>query len=170
MAGGAERWGIFLGDKLTDAIAEKVAPILLDLGYELADLELVKEGANWHLRFFIEHVAHHNPVGIDDCQRASEAISDWLDEADPIPQSYFLEVSSPGIERRLSKEKDFIRFQNHMVRVDTCKPVEGSKTHLGLLGAVTDTALILKQERQEITFCRDWISGVHLFWDEYKEG
>ena len=74
-------------------------PLIRELGYGLVHMELVKEGANWYLRFFIEHLEQDIPITTDDCQRVSEKLSDWLDEADPIPQAYFLEVSSPGIER-----------------------------------------------------------------------
>ena len=158
-----------MGDKLTDRIAEKTQPILQDLGYDLADLELVKEGANWYLRFFIEHAPPEAPVGIDDCQKASEALSAWLDEADPVPQAYFLEVSSPGIERPLKKEKDFIRFRGHRVQVNTYKPVNGEKVHVGLLGAVSDDALTLEGADGEETIDRAMIAKIHLLWAENKE-
>ncbi|MCL2121183.1 MAG: ribosome maturation factor RimP [Clostridiales bacterium] len=167
--GARERRGILLEDKLTDAIAKKTTPILLDLGYDLVDLEFVEEGVNRYLRFFIEHLSSETPVSVDDCQRASEALSDWLDQTDPIPLAYFLEVSSPGIERRLRKERDFVRFQNRMVQIHTNQPVNGGKTHLGLLGPVTKEKLILLQDRQECTFNRDNITEINLYWESNKE-
>ncbi|MCL1849309.1 MAG: ribosome maturation factor RimP [Clostridiales bacterium] len=135
----------------------------------MADLELVKEGANWYLRFFIEHQAQEEPVTIDDCQAASEKLSDWLDENDPIPQAYFLEVSSPGIERPLKKEGDYARFQGSMVQVKTYKPVNGGKAHIGLLGPVSDETLILRQDGEDVTIARDMISGVYLYWDDKED-
>ena len=76
--------GMSLSTKLIDRIAEGALPVLEAAGYDLADLELVKEGANWYLRFFIE-----SPEGVDinDCERASGLLSQWLDETDPIPQA-----------------------------------------------------------------------------------
>jgi len=133
------------------------------------DLEFVKEGVNQYLRFFIEHLSSDTPVSVDDCQRASEALSDWLDQTDPIPLAYFLEVSSPGIERRLRKDSDFIRFQNRMVRLQTNRPVNGGKTHLGLLGPVTEERLILLRDGQEFTFNRDNITEINLYWKSDKE-
>ena len=158
-----------MGDKLIDAIAEKTQPILQGIGYGLADLELVKEGANWYLRFYIEHLSAQEHVRIDDCQRASEALSDWLDEADPIPQAYFLEVSSPGIERRLRKEEDFVRFQGHMVQINTYKPIYGGKAFTGHLGPASDEALTLMRGEEELVFERALVSGVRLYWDGSRD-
>ena len=135
----------------------------------MADLELVKEGVNWYLRFFIEHLSLDAPISTDDCEAASERLSDWLDENDPIPQAYFLEVSSPGIERPLKKEKDFIRFQGHVVQVHTYKPVHGAKTHRGSLGETTENTLSLQKTDGEITIDRDMIAGIHLFWEDCEE-
>jgi len=157
-------------DKLADRIAESVLPILLELGYDLVNTEYVKEGANRYLRFFIEHEDPSEPVTTDDCQTVSEKLSDWLDEADPIPQAYFLEVSSPGIERPLKKEKDFIRFKGHMVQVGTFAPLNGEKQHPGLLGLVTEKELTLKQKDRDLLIPRETISGVRLYWNDKEEG
>jgi ribosome maturation factor RimP len=155
---------------MADKIYEKALPVVRELGYDLADLELVKEGANWYLRFFIEHWPDEQPVDINDCQKVSERLSDWLDETDPIPQAYFLEVSSPGIERPLKQEKDFIRFRGSMVRVNMFAPFQGKKTHLGLLGPVSDKELCLQEESRDLIIPRELISGIHLYWDENEEG
>ena len=141
-----------------------------EMGYGLADLELIKEGVNWYLRFYIEHEDPADPVDILDCQRVSERLSDWLDETDPIPQAYFLEVSSPGIERPLKSEKDFIRYQGAVVRVDTSAPIDGKTVHIGLLGPVTAGELTLIQEKQDVVIQRNILSGIHLYWDEEEEG
>ena len=154
-----------LADKLVDMIADETRPLLMGLGYSIADLEFVKEGANWVLRYFIEFVDSDEPIDIDDCQRASEALSTWLDEQDPIPQAYFLEVSSPGIERELKKEADFIRFRGQMVQISTYKAVGGAKSHIGLLGVVTDENLTIDVDGQEQVFKRDFISKIQLHWD-----
>ncbi|MCL1849749.1 MAG: ribosome maturation factor RimP [Clostridiales bacterium] len=161
--------GITLADRLVDTIEEGTGRILQEIGLSLVDLELVKEGANWYLRYFIEHLSLDEQVSIDDCQKASELLSDWLDEHDPIPQAYFLEVSSPGIERPIKKEADFLRFQGSLVQVNTYKPVHGGKAHVGRLGPVTEAVLTLWQKEEEMTIDREMISGVHLYWEDSEE-
>lgn len=156
-------------DNIADRIEEKALPLIRELGYDLTDIEYVREGPNWYLRFFIEHMDTDEPVNTDDCQKVSEKLSAWLDEADPIPQAYFLEISSPGIERPLKKEKDFLRFQGRNVQVTTYAPVAGDKKHYGRLGPVTEKELALRQDKQDILIPRELISGVHLYWDD-KEG
>jgi ribosome maturation factor RimP len=158
--------GVGLAENIAGRIGEKAAPVLGELGYDLADLEYVKEGANWYLRFFIEHLDTEAPMSIDDCQKASERLSAWLDEADPIPQAYFLEVSSPGVERPLKKEKDFVRFQGYMVQITTYAPYEGKKLHLGLLGPASEKEITIRQEDKDLTIEREKISGVRLYWTE----
>ena len=157
-----------MNGKLTDSIAEKALPMIKDLGYDLADLEYVSEGANWYLRFFIENEDADIPVTTDDCQKVSERLSDWLDEADPVPQAYFLEVSSPGLERLLKRDQDFARFQGRKVRVSAFAPVEGAKEHIGSLGPVTDKALFLHQDERELAIPREMIAAVRLHWDDDK--
>ena len=80
-------------------------PIVAERGLELVDLEFVKEGANWYLRVYIDK---EGGVSIDDCEAVSRALEAKLDEKDPIEQAYVLEVSSPGIDRPLKKDADFI--------------------------------------------------------------
>ena len=145
-----------------ELIAENAQAILTQTGMRLADLELVKEGANWFLRFFIEHADEVKPVDLEDCQKASEMLSQWLDEADPLPQAYFLEVSSPGIERPLKSEADFVRFKGKMVVVHTYKLFMKKKKHIGQLGPVTDEELILIYSEGEMQIPRNLISNVHL--------
>jgi len=165
-------------DGLAERIADKALPVLTEMGFDLADLELVKEGANWYLRFFIEFLSPDEPVRIEDCQRVSERLSVWLDELDPIPQAYFLEVSSPGIERPLKREKDFLRFRDCMVCVNTNVPVDGKKEHIGLLGEVSPDKLTIRLgDRDRVmlgdrdrVMDRTCISGIHLCWEDQKEG
>src|SRR5688572_25516812 len=90
-----------------ERIAEKLAiPIIEKEEFELVDIEYKKEGANWYLRLYID-----KPGGItlDDCQKISNQLGDRLDEEDPIKGNYFLQVSSPGLDRPLKKERDFVR-------------------------------------------------------------
>lgn len=93
-----------------------IKPIVEDMGYELFDLSWVEENQRSILRVTIDQ-----PTGIDvsDCEKVSHAVSDWLDQKDPISQEYFLEVSSPGAERELRNAKDYARFRGFYVHVET---------------------------------------------------
>ena len=80
-------------------------PTVEHMGYEFADIEFVKEGPNWYLRVFADK---EGGISIDDCELISKELEKILDENDPIEQAYFLEISSPGIDRPLKKKADFI--------------------------------------------------------------
>ncbi|WP_066173105.1 ribosome maturation factor RimP [Bacillus marinisedimentorum] len=119
-----------MGKKVTDITEELVTPIVDEYGMELVDVEFVKEGKNWFLRVFID-----SPEGVDieDCGKVSERLSEQLDEKDPIDMPYFLEVSSPGAERPLKKEKDFYNAVGKQVHVKTYEPIDGEKVFEGKL-------------------------------------
>lgn len=111
-------------------VAAAVRPIVEAENLELVDVEYVKEGGNWYLRIFIDKLGG---VDLDDCQAVSEKIDTLLDELDPISQAYFLEVSSPGLERPLKKPADFERFKGHLVNITTFAPIDGVKSFTGKL-------------------------------------
>jgi ribosome maturation factor RimP len=145
--------------KIEDTVTELTLPIVERHSFELVDVEFVKEGASWYLRVYID-----KPGGItlDDCQLVSEELSDSLDAADPIKQSYYLEVSSPGLERPLKKEKDFEKYRGELVEVKLFQPVEGKKSYEGeLLGLIDDRIMIkVNNGTEEIGFGRDQVSVV----------
>lgn len=155
-----------MAEQIIDRIADAVLPLIYGAGFDLADAQLVKEGANWYLRFFIENPDPEILIGIDDCERVSEILSDWLDEHDPIPQAYFLEVSSPGIDRPLKKDKDFIKFKGYMVELSCYKPERGKKVHVGILGTVSENELVLESAEAGLAFDRSNIAGVKLYYDQ----
>lgn len=116
-------------ETVVERLGDKVAA---DLGYELVEVEYRKEGPDWVLRCTIDK---ESGIGIEDCQRFSESLDRVLDEADPIPGKYLLEVSSPGIERPLKKAADFSRFAGRMVEVKLVKAINNQKIYRGeLLG------------------------------------
>jgi ribosome maturation factor RimP len=124
-----------LAKERIEVIVERLGnEVAAKLGYELIEVEYRKEGPDWVLRLFIDH---ENGIGIEDCQRFSEALDGVLDEKDPIPGKYLLEVSSPGIERPLKKERDFIRFSGNMVEIKLIKPINNRKTYRGELMGIT---------------------------------
>lgn len=116
--------------KVTEVVAELVSPIVTDAGLELVDIEYVKEGRDWFLRVYIDKEAG---IDIEECGLISEKLSEKLDEMDPIPHNYFLEVSSPGAERPLKKDKDFERAIGKNVFIKTYEPIEGEKAFEGIL-------------------------------------
>lgn len=116
--------------KVIDLVEKLAQPILQEMELELVDIEYVKEGKNWFLRVFIDK---EQGVDIEDCGLVSEKLSVALDEVDPIPHNYFLEVSSPGAERPLKKEKDFLRAIGKHVHVRTYEPIDGEKIFEGKL-------------------------------------
>lgn len=127
--------------KVTDLVEELAQPILHSLQLELVDIEYVKEGKNWFLRLFIDK---ENGVDIEECGLVSERLSAKLDELDPIPHNYFLEVSSPGAERPLKKEKDFVNAIGKNVYVKTYEPIDGEKVFEGKLNDFIEGTLIIE--------------------------
>ena len=114
-------------EKQTEALLE---PILTEFGFELVDVEFIKEGSNWYLRVYID-----KPGGItvDDCELVSRRFSEILDEKDYVEGSYIFEVSSPGLSRPLKKEKDFKRNIDKEIVIRTYKAIDGEKEHIGFL-------------------------------------
>ncbi len=135
-----------MGKERIETVVERLGnQVAANLNYELVDVEYRKEGPDWVLRCFIDK---ENGVGIEDCQRFSEALDKVLDEADPIPGKYLLEVSSPGIERPLKKEADFIKFAGKLVEIKLNKAINNRKTYhgelLGIIGGELDRRIGLK--------------------------
>ncbi len=105
-------------------------PIVEEYGFELVDVEYVKEGGTWYLRAYIDKPGG---ISIDDCEAVSRRLSDRLDEEDYIEDSYIMEVSSPGLGRPLKKEKDFKQSLGEKVEVRTYRAVEKQKEFTGIL-------------------------------------
>lgn len=149
-------------NNVEDIIRSVVSPLIEPSGYELVDVEHKKEGANWVLRLFIDH---EDGIDLDDCQWVSNTISDKLDEADPIPHAYFLEVSSPGIERPLKNPKDFDRFKGHNVLIKSFAPIDGKKEFLGELVGLKDDNAVIIQGDVEINIPLNQIAKARLVVD-----
>lgn len=122
-------------------------PIIEERGLELADLEFVKEGANWYLRIYIDK---EDGVSIEDCEFVSRALDSSLEESDPIEQAYILEVSSPGIDRPLKKDADYVKFAGEIIDVKLYKQVDGRKQFQGeLLGLENGILSFVEREEDE---------------------
>ena len=120
-----------------------LAPVAQAQGVELYDIEIVREGGEKILRLYID-----KPEGVDleDCERTSRAVENVLDENDPIPSAYALEVSSPGIERKLTRGAHFNRYVGHKIRVRLYAPHNGRKNFRGILTAHENNAITLELE------------------------
>ena len=124
--------------KIEDLLTEKIE----DMGYELYDVEYAKEGKNYFLRIFIDN---DKGINIDDCEKVNDGISDLLDEADYIKEQYFLEVSSPGIERVLKKDKHLDKNIGEEVNIKLFKKDEnGNKEYIGILKGYNNEKIILE--------------------------
>ncbi|AHV97823.1 ribosome maturation factor RimP [Paenibacillus sp. 7124] len=116
--------------KIKGTVEEMLKPYLDNNGFELVDVEYVKEGSNFFLRVFVDK---EGGIDIDDCGNVSEFLSAKLDENDPIPGAYFLEVSSPGAERPLKKAEEVAKAVGKDVFVTTYEPIDGLKEFEGRL-------------------------------------
>ncbi|MGC4375671.1 ribosome maturation factor RimP [Fictibacillus sp. Mic-4] len=119
-----------MSKKIIEQTEELVLPILEEMNLELVDVEFVKEGKNWFLRVFIDS---EKGVDIEECGVVSEQLSEKLDAIDLIEQAYFLEVSSPGVERPLKKPEDVKKAIGKNIHVKTYEPINGTKEFEGLL-------------------------------------
>jgi ribosome maturation factor RimP len=116
--------------KVEDVVLELAKPIIDRNNFELVEIEFKKEGADWYLRLYIDK---EGGITIDDCESVSRELSDLLDEADPIEQSYIFEVSSPGIDRPLKTDRDYEKNNGKPVEVKLFSPLEGKKAIEGIL-------------------------------------
>lgn len=142
---------------------ELITPFVEDKGFELVDVEYVKEGGNWYLRAYID-----KPGGItvDDCEVISRSLSDKLDEEDFIEGAYILEVSSPGLGRPLKKEKDFVRSMGQEVELRTYRAIEKQKEFRGILDAYDKNSITLEvEDGEKLVFDRSNVALVRLAFD-----
>ena len=118
------------GGSTVSRVWDIAEPIAESLGLELWDIRFVKEGGSWYLRIFIDK---DGGVSINDCENMSRAIDKPLDDADPIDQSYCLEVSSPGVERDLTRETHFTACLGEPVMVKLIRPLNNKREYKGIL-------------------------------------
>ena len=125
-------------------VEEIAESLVVTEGMELVDLEYRREGPRWILRLFIDK---EGGVTVDDCARVSRELGDLLDVKDVIPQAYVLEVSSPGLNRRLRKKEDFLRFAGHKVKLWLVSPRDGRRKIVGdLIGVEREEVIVAAPE------------------------
>ena len=149
-------------------IEEKVESLVKDkiekIGYELYDVIYTKEGSNKILRIVIDS---EKGISLDDCEKVNNEIKETIDEANPIEEQYFLEISSPGIERLLRKDWQLKKFKGTDVNIKLFKKDEnGKKEYTGTLGDITESTLDVEAEGENITINRKIISQVKTIYTE----
>ena len=148
------------GGNTVKTVWDIVEPFATELGLRIWDVRFLKEGANWYLRIFIDK---DGGVSIDDCVELTQAINKPLDEADPIEQAYFLEVSSPGVERDLVRDEHFLSNIGEKIKVKMIRPVEGKREFSGVLESYEGGNITLRAEDESgITFTKKEASWVKL--------
>ena len=148
--------------KVTERVRLLAEPVVAAQGCELWDVEYVREGGGWFLRVYIDK---DGGVDISDCEAVSRALDPMLDEADPISQAYFLEVSSPGIERELSRPEHFEAMKGRDVSVNLYRPTEdGTKEIIAtLIGLDGDSILLTDLDGTEFAINRKDAASVRLY-------
>ena len=144
---------------VTESIEELVTPITEENRLELVDVEYKKEGKDWFLRIFIDK---EGGVTVDDCTRVSREIEDLIDVEEVVPTSYVLEVSSPGLERPLKKEKDFLRFKGKRAHVTTYTPIHEQKNFKGTIRDFQEDILFLDIDSQSVEIPKNQIAKARL--------
>ena len=123
-----------------DELSALLEPEIERLGYELTDVEAQLTGKQAFIRLFIDHA---DGVGLDDCEKVSLAVGALLDVEDPVPGHYNLEVSSPGLDRKLTKVEHFHRFTGETLKVSMRSPVAGRRRFRGKLVAADDENIVV---------------------------
>ncbi len=148
------------GGNTVRIVREIVEPLANELGLSIWDVCFLKEGADWYLRIFIDK---EGGVSIDDCVDLTHAINGPLDEADPIEQAYFLEVSSPGVERNLVKDEHFEAFIGADIKVKLIRPLDGKREFSGVLECYADgNVTIIPEGEEPFTFNKKEASWIKL--------
>ncbi len=146
---------------LIDKVTALVKPIVVELSYELYHLEFVKEGKDNYLRIYIDK--EMGRISLEDCEKVSRAVSEVLDIEDPIQEGYYLEVSSPGLERTLHTDEHIQKYVGHNILVKISGLLNGKKKYEGELISCSNEELKIKCDTgEEISIDREKISNISL--------
>lgn len=150
---------------ITGRVTDLIEPILLELGFELVDVDYLSEHGKWVLRIYIDKASG---VTIDDCARISRELGDLIDIKDIVRHKYVLEVSSPGLNRPLKKEADFDRAIGKKIKVKMKMPVNGRRNFSGYLQDVRDHIIYIEDEGGLIALSWPEIDKANLVY-EFKK-
>ena len=143
-------------------VRDLILPVAMELGYLLWDVEYVKEGTKMILRVTIDK---EDGIGIEDCEKMHRAIDPVLDEADPIEAAYYLEVSSPGIERDLRTEEHILASIGARVEVRLYAPIDGSRSLVGILAAYENGEIAIETAKDTVRVPRTAVSKMKTVFD-----
>ena len=144
---------------VTQSVTELIEPGLLADGLELVDVEFKKEGKSWVLRIYIDR---EGGVTLEDCQKVSRLAGDLIEVEDVIEPVYTLEVSSPGLNRVLKKEKDFHKYSGKKINVQCHAPMDGRKKFTGILTDFIDQSIHLEVDGQQYTIPLSLVAKANL--------
>ena len=148
--------------KVEEKICELLEDKIKNLGYELYDVEYVKEGKEYYLRIYIDN---ENGINLEDCEKVSNEINEDLDQEDLIKEQYFLEVSSPGVERILRKDKHLQANIGNKVQIKLFTPVDKNKQFIGVLEGFNETMLNVNIGNKQINLDRKNISQIKTIFE-----
>ncbi|MBF8983052.1 ribosome maturation factor RimP [Lutibacter sp. B2] len=147
-------------ERIADIVEKIVMPKIEEQKFELVDVEFLKEGQDWYLRVYVDK---EGGITLDDCKIVSDFLSEKLDELEPIQQQYYLEVSSPGLDRTLKTERDFEKYRGRQIEIYLYKAIEGNKMLEGeLIGLKEGCVAIKSMKNEEVEIHREQISKVKL--------
>ncbi|MEZ5475140.1 MAG: ribosome maturation factor RimP [Steroidobacteraceae bacterium] len=148
-----------MATQIRERVIALLEPVVNELGYELVEVESVAGPEGGTLRLYIDRAAAEQAdgdggegIGIDDCERVSRAVAAVLDEDDPLPGAYSLEVSSPGFDRVLRTPAHFARFVGARVKLELLVPRAGRKRFTGVLRTAQGASLVLEVDGVEVKF------------------
>jgi len=128
---------------VAQAVTDLIEPVLIAEGLELVDVEYKKEGKNWVLRIFIDK---DGGVAVEDCQKISHLTGDLIEVEETITTPYSLEVSSPGLDRALKREKDFLKFKGRQIRLHSLSPIDSRRKFIGILKDFKDQTVFMESD------------------------
>ncbi len=143
-------------------VRDLIAPIADELGYDIWDVEFVKEGADMILRITIDK---DEGIDIEDCEKMSRAIDPVIDEADPIETSYRMEVSSPGVERTLTRPEHFVKCVGEKVEVRLYAPLNGQKQIVGTLTSADEKSITVTVGDEEVVLEKSAVAKAATVFD-----
>ncbi len=144
---------------VVQTVENLILPVLEDLGLELVDIEYRREGRGWVLRLYIDK---EGGVTLEDCSRVSRQVGDLIDIDDLIPNEYCLEVSSPGLDRPLKKEQDFIKYKDRRIQLNTFAPIDTRRNFKGTIKDFREGTLFLDAQGEPFEIPLDNIAKAKL--------
>ncbi|QLY82023.1 ribosome maturation factor RimP [Clostridium intestinale] len=145
--------------ELEDKLKELIKPLVDEQGYEFYHVEYVKENNEYYLRVYIDS---DNGISLSDCEKISRLVSSLMDESDPIEGQYYLEVSSPGIDRQLFTNEHMLKSIDSKVVTRLLKAINGEKVIKGTLSEVKEDEIVILRDNNSIIIPKDKIKSINI--------